>query len=83
MAANPSLSIGAHVPQADPVAEATARDADLVQFFLGDPQGYKGPDIAYAGGADALRAAAASMCCWSSLRLGMRIRLLVVATLTM
>jgi deoxyribonuclease IV len=58
MAANPSLSIGAHVPQADPFAEATARDADLVQFFLGDPQGYKGPDIAYAGGADALRAAA-------------------------
>ncbi len=58
MAANPSLSIGAHVPQADPVAEATARDADLVQFFLGDPQGYKGPDIAYADGADALRAAA-------------------------
>jgi deoxyribonuclease IV len=58
MAANPSLSIGAHVPQADPVAEATARVADLVQFFLGDPQGYRGPDIAYAGGADALRAAA-------------------------
>ena len=27
--------------------------------------------------------AAASMCCWSSLRLGMRIRLFVVATLTM
>src|SRR4029453_13969085 len=39
-------------------AEATARDADLVQFFLGDPQGYKGPEIAYAGGAEALRAAA-------------------------
>ena len=27
--------------------------------------------------------AAASTCCWSSLRLGMRMRLLVVATLTM
>jgi deoxyribonuclease-4 len=53
-----TLRIGAHVPQSDPVAEATARDADLVQLFLGDPQGYKGPEIAYAGGADALRAAA-------------------------
>jgi deoxyribonuclease-4 len=58
MAANPALRIGAHVPQADPVAEAVARGADLSQFFLGDPQGYKGPDIAYDGGADALRAAA-------------------------
>ena len=27
--------------------------------------------------------AAASMCCWSSLRLGIRMRLLVVATFTM
>ena len=53
-----SIDIGAHVEQTDPVAEAQARDTTLVQFFLGDPQGYKGPDIAYAGGADALRAAA-------------------------
>jgi deoxyribonuclease-4 len=52
------LKIGAHVDQTDPVAEALARDADLVQFFLGDPQGYKGPEIRYAGGADALREAA-------------------------
>ena len=52
------LRLGAHVPQQDPVAEALARDADLVQFFLGDPQGYRGPEIAYDGGADALRAAA-------------------------
>ena len=29
-----------------------------MQFFLGDPQGYKGPEIRYAGGAAALRAAA-------------------------
>ena len=27
-----------------------------MQFFLGDPQGYKGPEIRYAGGADGLRA---------------------------
>ena len=53
-----SLKIGAHVDQTDPVAEAVARGASLSQFFLGDPQGYKGPEIRYAGGADALRAAA-------------------------
>src|SRR6188508_1790897 len=52
----PGLRIGAHVDQTDPVAEAKARDADLVQFFLGDPQGYKGPEVRYAGGADGLRA---------------------------
>ncbi|HEX5561082.1 MAG TPA: deoxyribonuclease IV [Nocardioidaceae bacterium] len=49
---------GAHVEQTDPVAEAQARGADLAQFFLGDPQGYKGPEIRYDGGAGALRAAA-------------------------
>jgi deoxyribonuclease-4 len=54
------MLIGAHVDQTDPVAEAKARGADLVQFFLGDPQGYKGPEIRYAGGADALRDDAAA-----------------------
>jgi deoxyribonuclease-4 len=53
------LRIGAHVDQTDPLAEATARQADLVQFFLGDPQGWKGPVVAYQGGAEALRAGAA------------------------
>jgi deoxyribonuclease IV len=53
-----ALLLGAHVDQTDPVAEAVARGADLVQFFLGDPQGYKGPEIRYAGGAEGLRAAA-------------------------
>ena len=48
--------IGAHVDQSDPVAEAKARDADLVQFFLGDPQGYKGPEFRYPGGAERLKA---------------------------
>jgi deoxyribonuclease IV len=52
------LVIGAHVDQTDPVAEGLARGADLVQFFLGDPQGYKGPEFRYAGGADGLRKAA-------------------------
>ena len=50
------LSIGAHVEQSDPVAEAVARKTTLVQFFLGDPQGYKGPEVRYAGGAEGLKA---------------------------
>ncbi|MFL6138977.1 MAG: deoxyribonuclease IV [Frankiaceae bacterium] len=37
------LAIGAHVDAADPLAEAAARGADLVQFFLGDPQGWQKP----------------------------------------
>ena len=53
-----TISIGAHVEQTDPVAEAQARGASLVQFFLGAPQGYKGPEVRYAGGAAALRSAA-------------------------
>lgn len=52
------ISIGAHVDQTDPIAQAQARKAPLVQFFLGDPQGYKGPEVRYAGGAAALRDAA-------------------------
>ena len=50
------LKLGAHIDQTDPIAEAKARDADLVQFFLGDPQGYDGPEFRYAGGAEGLRA---------------------------
>jgi deoxyribonuclease IV len=38
------MQIGAHVDRHDPVAEAKAREADLVQFFLGDPQGWKKPE---------------------------------------
>lgn len=53
-----TLHIGAHVDQHDPIAEASARGTDVVQFFLGDPQSYKGPVVAYAGGAAALRDAA-------------------------
>ncbi len=58
MASTPRL--GAHVDQTDPIAEATARQADLVQHFLGDPQGWKKPTIAYAGGAAGLRADASA-----------------------
>lgn len=53
------LAIGGHGDQVDPIAEALAREADLAQFFLGDPQGWKGPQVAYAGGAAALKAGAA------------------------
>jgi deoxyribonuclease-4 len=53
-----NLRIGAHVDQEDPIGAALARGATLSQFFLGDPQGYKGPEFRYAGGAEALRAAA-------------------------
>jgi deoxyribonuclease-4 len=50
--------IGAHVDQQDPVGEAIARQADIAQFFLGDPQGWKGPRVEYDGGPTALRSAA-------------------------
>ena len=51
--------VGAHVDQTDPIAEARARGADAAQIFLGDPQGWKGPEVRYPGGAGALRQAAA------------------------
>ncbi len=50
------LVMGAHVDQSDPIAEAKARGAGLSQFFLGDPQGWKGPRVDYARGAAALKA---------------------------
>jgi deoxyribonuclease IV len=37
------MRIGAHVDKTDPLADAVARGADAVQFFLTDPQGYKSP----------------------------------------
>ena len=53
-----TLHVGGHGDQVDPVAEAAARGATLAQFFLGDPQAWKGPEIRYAGGGAALKAAA-------------------------
>jgi deoxyribonuclease-4 len=35
--------IGAHVDSSDPLAHAAAVGAEAVQFFLGDPQGWKAP----------------------------------------
>lgn len=37
------MRIGAHVPSADPLAEAAARQADCVQVFLSNPQSWKKP----------------------------------------
>jgi deoxyribonuclease-4 len=37
--------IGAHVDNADPAAEAADRGADVLQFFLGDPQSWKAPTV--------------------------------------
>jgi deoxyribonuclease IV len=53
-----SARIGAHVDAADPIAEAGTRGADLVQFFLTDPQSWRAP--APRADAERLRAAAAS-----------------------
>jgi len=52
------MQIGAHVDQADPIGEAQARQAPLVQFFLGSPQSFKGPVFEHPGGAEGLRAEA-------------------------
>ena len=47
-------AIGAHVDSVDPLAAAEATDADAIQFFLADPQGWKAPvEHAFA---DAIRA---------------------------
>lgn len=37
------MRIGAHVDAGDPLAEAESRQAEAVQFFLADPQGWKAP----------------------------------------
>lgn len=53
-----ALALGAHVDQTDPIAEAQARKAQAAQFFLGAPQDWKEPIVAYPGGAEALKSAA-------------------------
>jgi deoxyribonuclease-4 len=37
------MRIGAHLDSTDPLAAAAARSADVVQFFLSDPQGWAAP----------------------------------------
>ena len=53
-------AIGSHVGPEDPVGEAVARGADLVQVMLGDPQKWTAPVVESPGGAPALREAAAA-----------------------
>jgi len=54
-----TLQIGAHVERDDPVAGALERGGTVAQFFLGDPQSWKKPVLAYPDGPESLRAAAA------------------------
>jgi deoxyribonuclease-4 len=51
------MKIGIHLGRDDPLGQGTARGADCVQFFLGDPQGWKVPPP----GGDAADLAAADM----------------------
>jgi deoxyribonuclease-4 len=53
-----AVRIGAHVDSTDPLADASARGAEVAQFFLADPQGWKKP--APHPHAERLRAAADS-----------------------
>jgi deoxyribonuclease-4 len=53
------MRIGAHVDLADPLAEAAARDAEVVQFFLTDPQGWVTPSA--RPDAEALRTSAVDL----------------------
>ncbi|HZN71833.1 MAG TPA: deoxyribonuclease IV [Micromonosporaceae bacterium] len=48
------MRIGAHVDSADPLAVAASRGAEVVQFFLTDPQGWQDPEP--RADADAVRA---------------------------
>lgn len=50
--------LGAHVNSTDPLADADALGAGIVQIFLGDPQSWKKPATLFPGGAQALREAA-------------------------
>src|SRR5947208_685506 len=38
-----AMTIGAHIHGDDPLAAARERDAEVVQFFLGDPQSWRKP----------------------------------------
>ena len=52
------VSIGSHVHDEDPLAAAVGTKSHVVQFFLGDPQGWADPKFP-GGDADALRGALA------------------------
>ena len=50
------VRIGAHEREGDPLGVASATGAEVIQFFLGDPQGWDAPTFP-GGDADKLRAA--------------------------
>ncbi len=50
--------VGGHVGQDDPIGQGQALGAQCVQFFLGDPQGWKAPTFPHPDGAEGLRAQA-------------------------
>lgn len=50
------MLLGAHVDATDPLNQIQDLGGQAVQIFLGEPQGWKGPSVAYPGGAAALRA---------------------------
>ena len=52
------VSIGPHVHDEDPLAAAVGTESHVVQFFLGDPQGWADPKFP-GGDAAALRDALA------------------------
>jgi len=51
------VRIGAHLHDGDPLAEALAMGAEAVQFFLGDPQGWKAPTFPGDGDPAEIRSA--------------------------
>src|SRR5580693_6630776 len=54
------VRIGAHLHDADPLAAAQAAGAEVAQFFLGDPQGWKAPTFPGDREPDEVRAAFAA-----------------------
>ena len=49
------IKIGAHVGSDDPITDAEAIGAQVIQIFCGSPQTFKGPTFPHAGGAQGLR----------------------------
>lgn len=50
--------VGGHVGQDDPIGQALQIGAQAAQFFLGDPQGWRGPTFPHPDGPEALAAQA-------------------------
>jgi len=55
-----TFELGITVDQSDPIGEAAACPAPIVQLLIGDPQSWKTPKLGYPAGPEALRDAAES-----------------------